>query len=221
MKKLMDFFSKNTKIGQEQRKALHNRILAIRKEKTYIRNRNLRKYQDQLHVDFSKLIQKKLKNKNRLMILDVCSGEGIFLRDLKNIFKNKIETHSIDLKRTKEKIDKQHIGSIENYVFKQKFDIITSTFGLQYTQNFPLVFEKICNSLNANGTAIIQVTGNQHILVKKFKRKLKLKGIGVKQKGHRIIINKKSNIKINLQNEIIKELKTPKKFDFEKEGWLY
>lgn len=55
------------------------------------------------------------------------------------------------------KIYKLHIGSFENYKFKEKFDLIVSSIGSVYTTSQAHTIQKICSILNVGGIAAIHI----------------------------------------------------------------
>jgi SAM-dependent methyltransferase len=240
MRQLKALFRKTGNEGF--RTAFMKRILAIRKMErdgliiehpkkrkdlyqTYVQqgmqqSRGLLQYNQMLHIDLNKLVHQQKKLSKKVKILDVGAGEGATLLELKDSHRSLIETHAIGLRRAKHNhfIDKTHVGPIENYRFKEKFNIITSYGGIHYAQNFPLVLEKICNSLIKGGVAAIQITPRQ---AKKLPLK-ELRKAGFKIKKYSkpattITITNTNGHEINLEKEIHEAVTKPTKFKFSNE----
>jgi SAM-dependent methyltransferase len=163
-------------LNTDQRTILAKRLKTARKldrklaEKNWIKHRDLDAYSHFMQIDLNSKILETITTKGSCRLLDVGCGDGLALYQAKGFEKeNKIvKTEGLRLfgKRTNEfhlqqeaqtSIDKLRVGSIENYMFRKKYDIILSFGTLQYTANTALAVEKIANALAVGGAAYIQL----------------------------------------------------------------
>jgi len=116
------------------------------------------------HIDIETLITNKLKTKKQIRILDFGAGDGLFLQDLKLIFKDRIETHALTLgdfkelqyKKRQGVIDKVIRRSAESFLPEQEYDLIISYYGgALYSSSSIITLKKIMYSLAPKGIALI------------------------------------------------------------------
>lgn len=220
-RKLGDYYLDDSIRSKKTRNILANRFIKIRnfdKKNIYATNRHLVAYCDYFRIDFVELIIEKLKHKNRFRVLDIGAGKGLFALELSQLFK-RVDSHTLSLSHSSELSNsrvKQHIGSFENFVPKNKFDLIVSIFGIHYTQNKPLAIEKVCNHLTLGGSAYLQL--NKKTYNSLPLKKLKSAGFEISYQEDYwgrifVLIKNISGKKLDLSKEILKaNKKLPKKF---------
>ncbi|MEW6294828.1 MAG: class I SAM-dependent methyltransferase [Candidatus Diapherotrites archaeon] len=173
----------------------------------YVRGRSLKRYNFLFGTDISQLINKKLRQKEKISVLDVGAGKGRALLELKKQFGNKIITSSISLTRPKlankkikgttfKAIDNVHLGRIENYKKLKKYDVIISLTGISWSTDMTKAVKNVYNSLNVGGIAFLHLLPIQLSYVTAMLNKKKIEcepcGFGI-FKG--IIIEKKEGYK--------------------------
>lgn len=231
-RKLSSFLPKKTKFGRSQRDALGKRLMSGRKmdqksldskanipEEGWNVIRGLSTMGNFRPLFIESLSRIKTKTKRPLKILDVGAGVGFLGNDLRVYAGKGSIVHGLKLtlsgaeERTlvRRTMDEELIGSIENYRFKTKYDLIVSiSGGTVYTANLPIAIEKICNALSPGGEAII------HVLPEKMKPLIKpLKQNGFvfefipnsKQRFVRIVNSRGTHL--DLTTQIKQELKKP------------
>ncbi len=231
-RKLSSFLSKKTKFGRSQRQALGKRLMSGRErdiksldlranipEEGWNVVRDLSTMGRFKPVFIKSLNRLRIKNKKPLRILDVGAGVGFLGNDLRFYAGKGSVVHGLKLTLSgreeralvRKTMDKELIGSIENYRFKTKYDLIVSVSGgTVYTANLPIAIEKICNSLSFGGEAII------HVLPEKIKPLIKpLRENGFtfefipnsKQRFVKIVNSKGKHLDLTFQ--IKQELKKP------------
>ncbi len=235
MRKLSPYLSKANRLN------LARRIKTGRKydrthqlvNPTWERRRTLSRYSNLMQINLEEKIMNMIISKNRkIKILDIGCGKGNALAEVKNKFETSVETHGLRLTgKTEERftadllaqgmIDKLHVGSIENYLFKQKFDLIVSFAGFHYISNVPLGLEKVCNSLTKKGEAILQIPKSR--LRKEWIETLRKKGFMIEIKSGKgqfslLKILNADGKKVNLEKEIKNEAKKhlQRKIDYQK-----
>ena len=115
-------------------------------------------YSSLLRADLGKAVERIIKERGGCRVLDVGCGGGNFLAELKARFGGAVETHGLSLTRARNPaIDHRHSGTIENYLFAQKFDLIASSGGVWHSVNKSAALENICNSLETGGVAFIEI----------------------------------------------------------------
>jgi SAM-dependent methyltransferase len=126
------------------------------------------KYTD---IDIPKLVRGLITKKRRIRILDAGAGDGNVLAELKEAFKDKVETQAISLgtpKPLKEKlalglVDKIYNISVDAWLPKQEYDFIVSYMGgVAYSHNPIIAILKLAHSLSVDGIALIH-TNEQEI----------------------------------------------------------
>lgn len=110
-----------------------------------------------------------LKDNNHLVLnyidsLEVGCGDGMLMCLMKNITNWKIEGIDLSDKYANVAIKKGlkvHIGSIENFKSKKKFDLIYGCAVLHHCEDFSLFFDSISRNLKNNGVFILgpELTG--------------------------------------------------------------
>jgi len=177
-RRLSDFLSKKTKRGQVQRGALAKRILSGRARDVNSMNAAVR---DELGWNVSRslfttgqfkpffvkrVLGLRKKKVVPLKMLDIGAGLGFVGNDLRAIAGKGSVVEGLKLtlssanerKIVQQTMDKELVGSIENYRFKNKYDFIFSiSGGTAYTANLSIAVEKICNSLTLGGEAVLHV----------------------------------------------------------------
>lgn len=104
--------------------------------------------------------------KDNSHILDIGSGAGFIFENLEKSFKNKFNFHNfyeLDLSLAMLKKSRQSISSklqiCADFNFlpfqNQSFDLITSSFALQWSDDIDSTLEKICGILKQNGLLIL------------------------------------------------------------------
>jgi SAM-dependent methyltransferase len=171
MQKLSSFLNKANRLNLARRikqsRKLDKRAV-LSKRKTWRTRRNLSNYSELLRINLEHKIFKIIKGKGSCKMLDIGCGQAHALADAKMEFGKNLITHGLRLtgkssktifpdSLTMKMINKLHVGSIENYIFKEKFDLIVSVAGLDYSSNPPLAIEKVCNSLKKGGEAFIHL----------------------------------------------------------------
>jgi SAM-dependent methyltransferase len=170
MKKLGNYLSKGN------RKRLANKIKIARKMDTgksikgkiWRKNRSLKCYSVAMRVNLKTKIQEIISKKGTCKLLDIGCGDCHALAEAKHTFGNNITTHGLRLygKRDHQNfadfliqrmVNKIKVGSIENYIFKEKYDLIVSFAGIHYTTNTAVAIEKVANALTINGEAYFQM----------------------------------------------------------------
>jgi SAM-dependent methyltransferase len=171
MRKLSEFLNKANRLNlarRIKRSRKLDRRAVFNKGKTWKTRRNLSNYSELLRVDLDHKIFEMIKNNGSCKMLDIGCGQAHALADAKMEFGNNLITHGLRLigrssktifpdNLTIKMINKLHVGSVENYIFREKFDLIVSVAGLDYSHNSPLAIEKVCNSLKQGGEAFIHL----------------------------------------------------------------
>jgi malonyl-ACP O-methyltransferase BioC len=125
--------------------------------KNYDNQANIQKHAaNQLIEDLKDFIKPNLK------ILDLGSGTSFIAKKLcENYHDLNLEIHEIDLAKEMLNLWKARpsnvraiLGDFENFNFEEKFDIITSSFSLQWLKNYDNFFAKIYKILNSKGIFI-------------------------------------------------------------------
>ena len=224
MKKLGNYLS------QTNRKRLAKKIRTARRfdsgkgnnKKTWRRNRSLSGYSEAMRVDLNGKIKSILKKRGACKLLDVGCGDGHALAEAKHHYGPHLKAHGLrlygkrDYKNFSDEmiqtmVDKIMVGSIENYVFKEKYDLIVSfAGGTHYTVNPPLAIEKIANALNVGGEAHLQIKKSN--IPKNVVETLESQGFATvisTDPGHATILHiaRISKQKANLNKFILKEAK--------------
>ena len=170
MKKLGDY------LNQRNRNRLATKIKTARrldhgksiKGKIWRKNRSLETYSGAMRINLESKIQRIILTKGSCKMLDIGCGDCHALAEAKHLFGSKVKTHGIrlfgkrDYKTFAEELvqgmaDKIMVGSIENYIFKDKYDMIVSFAGIHYTANAALAIEKVANALSIGGEAHLQM----------------------------------------------------------------
>jgi SAM-dependent methyltransferase len=231
-RKLSSFLSKKTKFGKTQREALGKRLKSGRErdrksldpkanipEEGWNVVRDLRTMGKFKPVFITSLNRIKQKRNRPLKILDVGAGLGYLGNDLRFYAGQGSIVHGLKLtlsgkeerKIVRRAMNEELIGSIENYRFRTKYDLIVSIAGgTVYTANLPIAIEKICNALNPGGEAIIHVMPERiEPLIKPLKENgFKFEFIPDSKKRFVRIINF-SGKRLKLTTQIKQELKKP------------
>jgi len=125
---------------------------------------DMRTFLKQNEIRVNDIINNKLKSHSCVSILDVGAGEGNFLSDLKQKYKEKLYTHALILGSFSELEQKQKSGSIdkitkrsvENFIPETKYDLIFSYFGgIDYTAHPDIAIAKLAYSLSPKGMLFI------------------------------------------------------------------
>ncbi|MDO8428302.1 MAG: methyltransferase domain-containing protein [Candidatus Diapherotrites archaeon] len=127
------------------------------------RNNSLREYEFFLsnissELSLQELIKEFLKTRKKVRLLDLGSGEGQALKELKNLFKNQIETIGMDLLNSpKENFDRFILGNILEKEFPKECDIILGFRSLHEIGNIEKNLEKISQALKIGGLAFLSI----------------------------------------------------------------
>lgn len=222
MRKLSPYLSKSNRLNlarRIKRGRKYDRAIPGTME-TWETRRKLKDYSYWTKVPIDQELKKLISKKGKIKFLDIGCGKGYALKDAKELFGNTIETHGLRLigrgkmfvadEFAQRMVDKLHVGSIENYIFKEKFDFIFSFVGFGYISNATLGLEKVCNALSVGGKAIIHTP---YVSINKTHiQKLKDQGFEINYKsrfGYPTIVTivRTSKRKANLEVEVTKEAK--------------
>jgi hypothetical protein len=170
--------------------------------------------------------------RKKVSVLDLGAGEGFLSDELcMHIPKHRLRLDVLSLTRpttnvhryvdTGERIMEQTpsptrilVGSLENYRFSKKYDFIFSVAGaVPYSVNIPIAVEKICNTLNVGGEAVLHVKPTKFVHLIPLLRRAgfsvkRIRGVNegdcifhiTNNKGRTVSFNKQ--IKSALQNQI-------------------
>ncbi|MEM4256854.1 MAG: class I SAM-dependent methyltransferase [Candidatus Diapherotrites archaeon] len=101
------------------------------------------------------IIEKKTKEKEKVLVLDIGCGNAGFLLDLKKIFKEKIETIGIDLLVPQNKPDKIIAGDALDVDFPKNVDFVFSFRALHEIGEPEKIVKKTYESLAEQGKAFL------------------------------------------------------------------
>ena len=189
--------------------------------KLWRRNRSLTGYSEAMRTDLAGKISNIIKKRGSCRMLDVGCGDCHALAEAKHKFENKVRTHGLRLYGRREHrhfsdelvqsfTDRIHVGSIENYVFKEKYDMIVSFAGIHYTVNAPLAIQKVANALSVGGEAHLQLKKAR--IPKELVERLENQGFAVKISSRRglttvLHMSRLTRRRADLSNIITKEAK--------------
>ena len=142
-------------------------------------------------------VRARLGPNRKIRVLDLGAGEGFVSQQLcSGIPKSKLELHVLGVTRSPRSASRSRyidglvveektsptkilVGSLENYRFARKYDFVFSATGaLVYGANVPIAVEKICNSLNKGGEAVLHVAPKKFLHLIPYLRKA---GFSVRQ----------------------------------------
>jgi malonyl-CoA O-methyltransferase len=131
----------------------------------YSINAEVQKYSAKNLVKLLNIYQADLFNLN---ILDLGSGTGFVGQNIFEIFANNFHLYELDLSEKMLNLSKNHSIKIcddfNNLPFKKNsFDIIISSFSLQWCENFDNLFKKIFTILKANGLLVFCLPTNDSL----------------------------------------------------------
>lgn len=111
-------------------------------------------------IDVDSIIEKAQQRKKKIKLLDIGSGNNSLLARLKKKFGDTIETHALALDDLPHyPVDHMNFGLAERMPvhFKEKFDVITTHWQIEYSDLPHLVLKNIANALTQNGEAHIHI----------------------------------------------------------------
>ncbi len=101
------------------------------------------------------LVNRRLKEKTKVVVLDIGCGNGGFLSDLKDIFKEKVEAVGVDLLAPMKKPDKMIIGDALEVDFPKGVDLAFSFRALHEIGSPEKIVSKTYDCLAKNGKAFL------------------------------------------------------------------
>lgn len=112
----------------------------------------------ELGLGLRELVEKKLKEKQKIKIFDLGCGKAVALKELKEIFGEKVHTTGLDAVKTKNHgIDEFIQGDALAASFPENCDIIVSFRAMHEIGECRKMLEKIEHSLSSKGEAILSI----------------------------------------------------------------
>ncbi|HLC36923.1 MAG TPA: class I SAM-dependent methyltransferase [archaeon] len=108
-------------------------------------------------LSLESLIDSALSEKNKITVFDLGCGEGQALKELKEIYKDKIKVMGLDLLPAKAALDEFIEGSALEKDFPKEVDLLFSFRAMHEMDSMKKLIEKIISSLALHGKAVLSI----------------------------------------------------------------